>query len=151
MTASEPLVMSAALGRRVIASDTADEIGEVKAFVVDRSGRSIDRVQVAGRARHARLIDWSDIATFGPDAVMVVAHDAVHEPADDRDAEVVRGNVEVLGARILDTAGFEHGTVTDLRFDPRSGDIVGVVAGDASIDRQRIRSLGTWALVVDPD
>ena len=151
MSTTEPISMSAALGRRVIAQDTADEVGEVKAFVIDRSGRSIDRVQVAGRARHARLIDWSDIATFGPDAVMITAHDAVHEPADDRDADVVRGNVDVLGARILDTSGFEHGTVADLEFDPGSGDIVAVVAADGHIDRQRIRALGTYALVVDPD
>jgi len=151
VTTTDPLLMSAAIGRRVIAQDTADEIGEVKAFVVDRSGRTIERLQIAGRTRHARLVDWSDIASFGPDAVMVVAHDRVHEPVDDRDAEIVGGNVDVLGARVLDTAGFEHGTVADFEFDPDSGSIVGVVAGDAHIIRDRIRSLGTWALVVDPD
>lgn len=151
MTTTEPVSMSAALGRRVIAQDTADEIGHVKAFVVDRSGRRIERVQVSGRRRNALLVDWPDIATFGPDAVMVAAHDDVHEPADDRDTEVVRGDVEVLGARILDTSGFEHGTVADLELDPGSGDIVGVVAADGHIDRQRIRALGTYALVIDPD
>ena len=150
MTTTEPLTVSAAIGRRVVAQDTADEIGQVKAFVIDHSGRQVERIQVAGHKRNARLVDWSAIATFGSDAVMVAAHDDVGEAADERDQEVVRGEVTVLGARILDTTGLEHGRVTDVAFDPTTGAVVDVVGGDAHIAPDRIRSLGTWALVVDP-
>jgi hypothetical protein len=58
--------------------------------------------------------------------------------------------VAVIGARILDTAGFEHGRVADVEFDPATGAVLGIVGDGAHIDASRIRSLGTWALVVDP-
>ena len=150
MTTTEPVLLSAALGRRVVAQDTADEVGEVKAVVIDRAGRRIERIQVAGPKRHPRLVDWSSIASFGPDAVILGDHDDIGDPVDDRDQEVVRGDVAVIGARILDTAGFEHGRVADVTFDPETGAIVGVVGDDAHIAADHIRSLGTWALVVDP-
>ena len=53
MTASSPMPlppepstmeMTDALGRRVVAADSAEAIGQVKAFVVDRSGRAITRI-----------------------------------------------------------------------------------------------------------
>ncbi len=149
MTAAEPLVLSAALGRRVVAQDTADEVGEVKAVVIDRSGRHVERIQVAGHKRNPRLVDWSAIATFGPDAVLLTAHEDVGDAVDDRDREVARGAVAILGARILDTAGFEHGRVADVELDPVTGDVLGIVGDGARIDAEHIRSLGTWALVVD--
>ena len=150
MTTAEPLVLSAALGRRVVAQDTADVVGEVKAVVIDRSGRRIERIQVAGHKRNARLVDWSAIASFGPDAIMLTAHDDVGEPVDERDRDAVRGDVAILGARILDTAGFEHGRVVDVELDPATGAVLGVVGDGIHIAPERIRSLGSWALVVDP-
>jgi uncharacterized protein YrrD len=149
VSTTEPFVLSAALGRRVVAQDTADEVGTIKAVVIDRSGRQIERIQVAGNKRKPRLVDWSAIATFGPDAVLLAAHDDVGEAVDARDEEVVRGDVAVIGARILDTAGFEHGRVADVEFDPVTGAVVGIVGDAHHVDADQIRSLGTWALVVD--
>ncbi len=151
---SEPTSMVASIGRRVIAQDTADEVGAVKRFVVGRSGRRIERVQVAGRTRNAQMVEWSDLSSFGADAVMIPAVDGVHDREDDRDAEVLGGDVAVLGARVLDTQGFEHGTVADFEFDADTGEITSVLldghGADRAVPAEAIRALGTWALVVDP-
>lgn len=148
--AAPPTTMSmhVVLGRQVVAADTAQEIGEIKAFVVDRSGRAITKVHVAGRKKKARLLPWSSL-TVGPDVVMASSAADSTGVAADRDLEAVKGHIDIVGARILDTDGFEHGTVTDVDFDPTNGLIVLVHGNRLAIGADRVRSLGRYAIVVD--
>ncbi len=141
--------MSAALGRRVVAVDTAEEVGEVKAFVLEPSGRRVTQLHVAGRKRSAELVNWSDLAGFGPDAVMVASQDAVTDSVEERAEDMVRGRVATIGARILDTDGFEHGRVTDIEFDASDGTVVAALSDDARWPGDAIRALGSYALIVD--
>ncbi|MGB7980321.1 MAG: PRC-barrel domain-containing protein [Candidatus Nanopelagicales bacterium] len=142
-------LMSAALGRRVVAVDTAEDVGEVKAFVLEGSGRRITQLHVAGRKRSAELVNWSDLAGFGPDAVMVASQGAVTDSVEERADEMVRGHVSAIGARVLDTDGFEHGRVTDIEFDSADGTILAAVCEDARWPGDTIRGLGSYALIID--
>lgn len=135
-------------GHRVVALDTAEEVGTVKAFVVDRSATRVERLQVAGRKKHALFADWSSLESFGEDVVMVKTADSLTESDDARDVDAAKGAISILGARILDSDGFEHGTVSDAVFDARTGDIIEVHGPDGAIDAGSIRSLGSYALVV---
>ncbi len=141
------LNMSEALGRRVVATDSAEDIGEIKNFIIDRAGRNITKVHVVGRKKNAELLEWSSLQ-FGPDVVMATSGSDVVEVQQDRDLDSVKGNIDYFGARVLDTNGFEHGTVTEVEFDPSDGSIVRV-HGEAPIDVERVRSLGTYAVVID--
>jgi uncharacterized protein YrrD len=142
--------MRAALGRRVVAVDTAEDVGTVKAFVLDHTGRHITHLHVAGGRRSAQLVNWSDLTAFGSDAVMVASQDAVTDSVQERADEMVRGHVEAIGARVLDTAGFEHGTVTDIQFDPDNGTVLAAVGVDSRWPGDTIRALGSYALIIDP-
>lgn len=142
--------MRAALGRRVVAVDTAEDIGTVKAFVLDQTGRRITQLHVAGGRRSAQLVNWSDLTAFGSDAVMVASQRAVTDSVQERADEMVRGHVETLGARVLDTGGFERGTVTDIEFDPDDGTVLAAVGVDSRWAGDAIRALGSYALIIDP-
>ncbi len=140
-----------AAGRRVVASDTAEEVGEVKTFVLDQSGRKITQLQIAGRKRKPELVDWQNVTSFGTDAVMISSIQDVHEAPDERTTDMVKGNIEYVGARILTTDGAELGSVSDVHFDDAAGDILAVMSdGAGRIDAALIRGLGSYAVVVSP-
>lgn len=139
--------MSEALGRKVVATDTAEEIGEIRSFVVDPTGRRLVKVHITGRKKKADLLDWSSLR-FGPDVVMASTDAARVDVADDRELDSVKGDISYLGARVLDTDGFEHGTVDDVEFDADDGSIVRV-HGESSIEIDRVRSIGSYAVVID--
>ena len=142
--------MKSMKGQSVIALDTAEEIGNVKHFVVSADGQRIERLHIDGRKKKALFTEWGDLESFGTDRVMVKAADATAGSQDDRDLDVASGDIELIGSRVLDTAGFEHGKVADGTFDSDSGAIVDILTdSDAAIDSRRIRSLGSYALVVD--
>jgi len=138
------------IGRRVIASDSAEEIGEVKRFVFDQSGRSITQVQIGGRKRKAELVDWADIGSFGADAVMVTSADRVHHPIDDRQEAMVDGDIAYLGVKVLSSDGVQVGKVDAVHFDESSGTVLGaeISEGFGLVPTDRIHGLGSFALVV---
>lgn len=138
-------------GRAIVASDTAENIGEIKGFVVDPTATRVESVHVSGRGRRAQVIPWSAITSFGVDAVMAELADAAETVAPGRDTEAVKGKVVARGTRVLDTNGFEHGTVDDVMFDPATGNVTGVRTSLGQHDATRLRSLGSYALVVDAD
>ncbi len=142
--------MKGMTGQPVIAIDTAEEIGSVKHFVVGTDASRIERLHIDGRKKKALFTEWADLESFGADRVMVTAADDTAGSEDERDLDVAKGNIELLGSRVLDTAGFEHGTVDDATFDASTGAIVSILTdGEVVIASDRIRSLGSYALVVD--
>ena len=137
-------------GHPVVAIDSAEEVGSVKHFVVSSDGRRIERLHIDGRRKHAVFARWDDLESFGADRVMVRSADAPSESDDERDRGAASGDVSLLGARVLDTAGFERGEVEDASFDAESGEITGILTTEgAEVPATAIRSLGSYALVVD--
>lgn len=138
-------------GRRVIAADDATEIGHAKHLVLSSDARRVEAMHVAGKRKHAELVDWADITSVGSDAVMVRSATASREPSSDTDADFVRENVTIIGSSVLDTEGYEIATVTDLEFDAESGEVLSVTTSNGRIGSDRLRSIGTFALVVDAE
>ncbi len=143
--------MKSMTGQPVIAVDTAEEVGKVKHFVVSRDVSHIERLHIDGRKKHAVFVEWESLESFGVDRVMITTASAPAESDVDRDIETARGAIELLGARVLDTAGSEHGSVADATFDSDSG-LVSSITTDEGIEivATNIHSLGSYALIVDP-
>lgn len=140
---------TSAIGRKVVDSATADDVGEVKAFVVDQAGRQITRIQISGRSRHAQLVDWADVNSFGDDVVLISSQSAIHEPTEERTTDIVKGDIHYIGTRILSVEGVELGTVEDVHFDTGSGAVIAIMGDNGRVEAARIRSLGTYAAVVE--
>lgn len=138
------------VGQSVIAVDTAEEVGRVKHFVLSPDASRIVRLHIDGRKKHAVFAEWADLESFGADRVMVRAADAATESTDDRDVDTAKGVFDLIGSRVLDTAGFEHGDVSDATFDSDTGEMIDVTTtGGERFTAAQLRSLGSYALVVD--
>lgn len=140
---------TSAIGRSVVDSATADDVGDVKALVVDQAGRQITGIQVAGRNRSARLVDWDDIDSFGDDVVLISSQSAIYQPTEERTTDIVKGDIQYIGTRILSVEGVELGTVKDVHFDTDTGEIIALMSDSGRVEGARIRSLGTYAAVVE--
>lgn len=135
-------------GRKVVSRKDAEDVGEVKALVLDEEVRRIVALHVAGRERNAQLVDWDAVAGFGPDAVVITGGDAVHKVNDERERAMVRGDVPALGALVIDDVGDRQGVVRDLRFDPDTGVIESIIGDAGEWVPDDVRALGSFALVV---
>lgn len=142
--------MKTMAGHDVVAVDNAEDIGSIKHFVVARDVSRIERLHIDGRKKNAVFAEWDQLESFGGDRVMVTAADAPSTSDDERDVDAAKGDIEILGSRVLDTAGFEHGKVDDVDFETDTGEIVSISTSEgAVIDADRARSLGSYALIVD--
>jgi uncharacterized protein YrrD len=133
-----------AVGKPVIVHETAEQAGEVRAFAVDAAAHRVTTLVVAS-GRSARLVDWDEIESIGPDAIIVRS---TREAADDD--RLASGALHPLDKRVLSDAGNELGAVRDVTVD-ESGSIDAVDAGDASVSGSRLRGIGSYALVVTAD
>lgn len=139
--------LQAALGRSVVARDTAENIGSLHGAVVDAATRRIVALQV-GKGHKGVLADWSALTGVGPDAVVVESEASLRPPAGEREEAVVKGTIALLGARVLTDRGDELGALDDVELDESTGEIVALVAGSTSVPAERLRSIGSYAMVV---
>ena len=72
------------------------------------------------------MLEWSSVAAFGADAVMASSGDDPSTIDNDHQKAAVKGDVTMLGARVLTVEGVEVGTVDDVEFDTDSGTVVRV-------------------------
>ncbi|MEO6126149.1 MAG: PRC-barrel domain-containing protein [Ilumatobacteraceae bacterium] len=136
--------------RPVVATDTAETIGSVKGFVLDRTGRHIESIHIDGRGKRAIVLPWSAVNSFGTDAVMASSGDDPATVENEHQKSAVTGDVTLIGTRILTTDGLDIGNVDDVEFETDSGAVIRIVTARGPLEAQRLRSLGSYALVVDP-
>jgi len=133
-----------AQGIPVLSKATAEEIGEVKHFVVE-NGR-VHALHVEG-GKHGRLVGWRDVA-FGDDAIVVENADVLRDANDDREARAMRGELVLMGKRVLSDVGDELGDLSDVTFEPDDGTIISMLVNGDVIDGERLVGVGSYAVVV---
>ncbi len=138
--------LRAAVGRPVVARDTAETVGDVQGAVIDVPTRRVVGLQV-GKGRKAQVVDWSSLSGFGPDAVVVQGESALREPAGEREEAIVKGDLPLLGARVLTDQGDEAGALDDVEFDETTGVLVDLVAGDNRFRATGLHAIGSYAVV----
>jgi sporulation protein YlmC with PRC-barrel domain len=138
----------AAQGRKVVSRATAEALGELSHLVVDGSRRHVSAVVVSKGKKSGFLVDWDHVSGFGPDAVMVESGENLRPPADDQEQAAVEGRLELVGKRALSERGNEKGSITDVEFDPESGDLGSVLLGEERIPATDILGLGSYAAVL---
>jgi len=136
------------IGRKVVSRASAKELGAVNHLLVDAQQRRITAV-VIGRGKKTRLVDWTQLSGFGPDAVMVVDEVALRLPADDRERSGGDGKLELLGKRALSELGNELGKIDDVTFDADTGALEDLVIGDRRVPAGALVGSGSYAAVLD--
>jgi len=135
-------------GRKVVSRTSAQELGTVTHLLVDAPGRQVTAV-IVGKGKKARLVDWSALSGFGPDAVMVGDDSALRPPADDRELDGANGKLDLVGKRVLTERGNELGSVGDVSFDPATGALETLRVDDREIPAATLLGSGSYAVIVD--
>lgn len=135
-----------ALGRKVVSTADAESIGSVDHLVLDASAHRVLGI-VLGAGKKARIVEWSGITGFGPDAVMVKG-DAARAPGDERERRAAGGAFDVIGRRTLSDEGNELGRFADVTFDAGTGALVEISVADASLPASALLGVGSYAVVV---
>jgi len=138
-------------GRPVVAIDTAETIGEIKGFIVDTTATRIESVHISGRGKKAEVIPWASIHSFGPDTVMADLATAAQQVSSDHETQAVKGKIVARKTRVLNTHGFELGTIEDVMFDTATGQLTGALTTEGHLDGSRFRALGSYALIIDAE
>ncbi len=134
-------------GRPVIAKESAENLGAVAhVLVVDRH---VQAIHVTGS--RSGVVPWDDIDAIGDDAVVVGTGDVVREPSGDDEERSARGDLAMVGKRVLDAHGDDRGVVTDVEFDPDDGTIRRVDLAETSVSGDRLLGVGSYAVVVAAD
>lgn len=139
---------TAASGRRVVSRTSADELGRLAHIVIDVKRRQVASL-VVGKGHNAVLIDWDQVSSFGPDAVMVADESALHEPRDQHEEDAVNGKLELTGKRALSVTGNALGAVTDVVFDADTGAIEAIMISDREAPPTSLRGAGSFALIFE--
>jgi uncharacterized protein YrrD len=137
-----------AVGRPVLSRASAEQLGEVRHFVIDAAEHRIARV-VVRNGRNDSLVDWDAITGFGPDAVLVEDARTLRAPGSDDDKADAAGRRDPLGKVLLNDQGNSAGRVSDVEFDESTGVLQSVSAEQTTVDAARIRGAGSFAVVVE--
>lgn len=140
--------LSEADGRPVISRASAETVGELKHVVVDVGSRSIRALHVSGRKKKAELVDWLEIAGFGPDGIIVADAATARPPKDDQEKAVASGDLDLDGRLVLDDEGRSLGALEDVVFDEASGRIDAFVSDGTEHDAGRLRAIGSYCIIL---
>lgn len=137
-----------ALQRDVVSTWTAETIGGVEGFVVAPGPARVVTLRL-NRTAHddANLLDWSEVASFGPDAITVGSPNALRVPGDEAEETTTSRSHDLLGKTTLTENGDGLGTVTDIEFDPASGVITTILTDRQEIAGPRLLALGSHAAI----
>jgi uncharacterized protein YrrD len=135
----------------VYSRSSADRVGRVIRFVLDARAHRIAAVHVAGRRGRAQLTDWANVVGFGPDAVVIDDGDRLRPPGNEYEERVARGRLDLRGRRVLTSAGFDIGPLTEVDFDEATGMIERLETGRARVRGIGLLAVGPYAVVVAHD
>jgi sporulation protein YlmC with PRC-barrel domain len=133
--------------RDVVATDDAETIGRIEHLVVDPTSHTVSALRLGKVKGDDHYVSWSELGSFGQD-VVTVPRAVVLRPADDEREENVRKETGILGKRVLSDNGRDLGEVEDVEFDPETGEVTTVITDAEQIAGERLRGIGSYAVVV---
>ncbi len=131
----------------VMSLESANRVGRVAGAVVDPATRSVVALRLRKTSGDGDTLHWEDVTALGQDAVTVAGQRLVTE-ARGR-AEALSGKEhELVGKRVLTSAGDEAGEVTDVDVDPESGAVARLLTSEGDVEGGRLVGVGSYAVVV---
>lgn len=137
---------SEARGHKVVSTSSAETVGLVDHLVVDPRTRSVLALRLK-KSKAGDTLRWSDLTAFGADAATVSGEDLLTEP-DEKVAALSAKEREILGKRVLSSAGDELGSVADVDFNPETGTLTTLVLDRGEVSADRLMDVGSYAVVV---
>jgi sporulation protein YlmC with PRC-barrel domain len=133
--------------KQVVATSTATKAGRVEGFVVRPRPGWISALRLGKVDGHGSLLGWSDLKAFGFDAVTIEGPDVIRAPADPEEERRASKALDLLGKPALDEYGNGLGKITDVDFDPATGEITAVITDREEIRGAALVGVGGYAAV----
>ena len=133
--------------KQVVATETAETSGRVDGFVVATRPGRVSALRLGKVDGPGSLLPWSDLEAFGHDAVTVRTPDVIREPVDAAEERSVHKDFDLVGKPALDEYGDGLGRVTDVDFDPATGQITAVHTDRVELPGASLVGLGTFAAI----
>lgn len=141
--------MRGCFGRPVVSRQDATTIGELAHFVVDVHRGAVTGL-VIGSGKGAGVVAWTNVISFGPDAIVIRDASDIRPPAGKLEEQAASGALNVLQSTVLDDEGNSRGPISDVSFDANSGWLTGVhlAERDIVVPTAALRGHGSYALMV---
>ena len=135
------------VGRDVVSRESAENHGSISGAVLDVASRTLVAWQI-GSGRKGRIAEHRSVHGIGEAAVVVDQDASIREATSPEEEATVKGHRPLLSARVITDAGEDIGPVQDVEFEPDSGAVQTVSVPGGPIPADRLRGLGSYALVV---
>lgn len=142
------MLFSEARKHDVVSTATATRLARVDGFVVAAGPPRVALLRLAKVSGDGSLLSWDDVQGFGPDAVTVADESAIRPPGDDFEQRADSKDLDVLGKRLLTERGDELGQVSDVDFDPETGEVTALLVEGETVAGHRLVGVGAYAAVV---
>ncbi|MFG2307197.1 PRC-barrel domain-containing protein [Streptomyces sp. NPDC048566] len=139
------MLFSQAKSRDVVALTTAETLATLTGLTIAPAPARVAALRVKTRGP-GTLVTWSNVHSFGPDAVTVRTPDKIQ---GDQDTSAVSDkHHDPIGKRVLTETGQDLGTLDDIDFDEGTGHIERLITADQDIPGYRLLGAGTYAIVI---
>ncbi|MEV6959938.1 PRC-barrel domain-containing protein [Streptomyces sp. NPDC051207] len=136
------MLLTQVRGLPVRGPDGDAEVGVLLSLTVDAASGTVTHLRVRTGPLGKKVLPWSALRSFGPDAVLVDAR---------RSPDPVPPHHDLLDRTVLTDTGERRGTVLDAAFDESTGRVEAVFTTLGEVPPGRLVGLGDYALVVLAD
>ena len=134
-------------GRALLSRESAVHLGNLEHYILDVARGAISALATTS-GKQTLLVDWADIISFGPDAI-VVGSDADLRPASsEREHQTISGALALIGKTVLSDRGNLLGTLEDASFEEASGFLTTLSVDGQHLPISALRGHGSYALMV---
>ena len=151
------------IGKQILSLSTGQRLETVNDLVLDPDGRRMIALVVSegGLLTSEKVVPSSEITSYGKDAVVVRAPDAIISASDQPELRAaVHHHDKILGKTVFTTTGDKLGSISDVYFDEQTADVMGYevsggLIGDATkgtsyLATDEITNIGPDVVYVHP-
>ena len=152
------------IGKDVLSLADGVKLQTVSDLVVDAGARRVVAlvVEEGGFMSSSIVVPTQEVESYGRDAVVVRSAESVMSVGDHADLRaLVERHEKIIGKKVFTTTGDDQGSISDLYFDERSGDVLGFevssgLLGDAAkgtsyLANDEITGVGPELMYVRPE
>ena len=152
------------IGKDILTLEDGTKLEKVNGVIVDPGGQRLVALVVdqGGLMSSTRVVPIEEVSSFGRDAVVIEGRASVVTTAEAPGLKaIVEQSERIVDKKVFTVTGDEQGTVADIYFDERSGNVLGYevsggLIGDAArgtsyLPSEDITTIGADVIYVHPE
>ena len=152
------------VGQSVVSYSDGRKLDSVKDVLLGETNTSIVALLVdeGGLLSSSRVVPMEEVHSFGRDAVVITGSEAVVSASADPEVKaIINRNDKLLGKRVMTNTGDLLGTISDMYFQERTGQIAGfevsggvlgdIARGTSYLALEEIENIGPDVIFVRPE